>query len=257
MWSSLGYEEIQTEDGTPSLRSAASVDAEMMHHRGGALTESRLIYGRLVRPALEGSSEARFLSLGLGLGYNEALIAEEALRQKKSWRCVSYEADPVLIHAFRSYLQEELLSNEVGATYQRIFEKLHEGDRVREELARALQDGRWVLAPALEKDSKPPFAITAFLWDAFSQKTSPALWEESFLQDFFMRWSCPERAGLSTYACIGKLKRALRASGFTYEIREGFHGKRHSTFAWRGSGWMNRFAADFSRDESAPIPGIF
>jgi hypothetical protein len=232
-WADYGYEEIETSDGSPSLKSLAFAEAEVMHHRGGAFTESREIYGRLIRPCFE-SEGPRFLSLGLGLGYNEMLIAEEAVRRgSENWSCVSYEADPVLVEQLLAFLKGESMSSALASTYRKILQGMGEPEPVRASLLKALGENRWILQGPMSSTTVPPFSIHGFLWDAFSQKTSPELWEESFLTEFLGKYSAIDHAGLSTYACIGKLKRALKANGFTVTVCEGFAGKRNSTFAWR------------------------
>lgn len=231
-WADYGYEKVLTGDGSPSLKSLASPESEVMHHRGGALTESREIYGRLITPAF-GLAEPRFLSVGLGLGYNEILIAERSVQSGRPWACVSYEADPRLTGFFLDYLEGRLPEGEIRLTYDTIFKDIERPAEVRARLLEARAEGRWRIEGALTNDSVAPAGIHGFLWDAFSQKTSPELWREEFLTDFIARSADPAWAALTTYACIGKLKRALRANGFTVEIRGGFSGKRNSTFATR------------------------
>ncbi|MNL45541.1 bifunctional tRNA (mnm(5)s(2)U34)-methyltransferase/FAD-dependent cmnm(5)s(2)U34 oxidoreductase [compost metagenome] len=73
---------------------------------------------------------------------------------------------------------------------------------------------------------------SGILYDAFSSKTTPHLWEEEFLKSFFQ--CAAADAMVSTYACKATLKRALKDSGFEVIVREGFLGKRNSTLALRG-----------------------
>lgn len=105
-------------------------------------------------------------------------------------------------------------------------------DLIRRTLARMLIDGRWKLRPALDNQTKFSESFGCVCFDAFSSKTSPDLWTEEFLRDFFAK-TCETKCVLSTYACTGALKRALRAAGFELTIREGFASKRDSTFAVR------------------------
>lgn len=232
-WLQNGYELVSTRDGSPTLRALLSAGAEDMHHSGGAWSETRQIYGRLIAPAFEALEDPRFLSLGLGLGYNETLIAQHALKFKKPWSCVSYESDPVLIQAFKLALEDRHPAGEIQETYARIFGAIEEP--VKDELLGALAEGRWILEGALTPGGRPvpPFQVDAYLWDAFSQRTSPGLWEEPFLLEFFASSASRGWCGLSSYACVGSLKRALKACGFNVESLEGFHGKRNSTLAFR------------------------
>lgn len=232
-WRDHGYQEVLTADGSPSLKYGLSEAGEGMHHSGGAWSETRQIYGRLIGPVLA-LEKPRFLSLGLGLGYNEILIADEGLRQERdNWFCVSYEADPFLSRSLLAFLRGEGLGERQN-TYDRILSGVAEPGLVREALLRAHREQRWILQEALTPQTRAPFPVHGFLWDAFSQKTSPPLWSEEFLTVFLEETADSQAAGLSTYACIGSLKRALRKNGFTVRIEPGFQGKRHSTLAWRG-----------------------
>jgi tRNA U34 5-methylaminomethyl-2-thiouridine-forming methyltransferase MnmC len=71
------------------------------------------------------------------------------------------------------------------------------------------------------------------LFDAFSAKTSPDLWTEEFLVEFFNKATAGD-ALISTYASRTALKNALKRAGFLVEVREGFKGKRNSTLASKG-----------------------
>ena len=230
---SLTYEEILTQDGSPSLRMFGS-DGEPMHNRAGALSESRWIYGRLIEPVLNWNSP-RFLSLGLGLGYNEILICETALQKKQSWSCVSYEADAKLSENFLSYLERGSSGSKELEIYDKIFSFFENANEIRHSLFLAYTEKRWIVSTALERQTKTPFQINGFLWDAFSQKTSTELWEEDFLVEFLSRSRDRLACGFSTYACTGSLKRALKKAKFEIEICPGFAGKRNSTLAWKKS----------------------
>lgn len=103
------YELVQTEDGSPTFRDLQGANLESMHHRAGAYSETLEIYGRLVRFCLN-QGKTRFVSVGLGLGYNEILIAAEVLRidrQMANIQIRSFEADPFLRDSFVRYLTFE------------------------------------------------------------------------------------------------------------------------------------------------------
>lgn len=97
------------------------------------------------------------------------------------------------------------------------------------------KNGTWLLSGALASDTLPPQrgAANGVFWDAFSDKTSPELWDAAFLGDF-LSGACAERCILATYAAKGILRRALATAGFLCLPRGGFGGKRESTFAVRG-----------------------
>lgn len=246
-----------TADGSPSLRDLQSPTQEMMHHRGGALSESRYIYEPVIRESLARALEAgspfsckiRLVSLGLGLGYNEILCfmaeAESCARwtselDENLFEVHSYEKDPLLREEFRAWIEGR------ASIYTDLYESILtalEGELqsqgtsptdVRERLREALSQGRLHLMPALTHSDQLPEGIHVYLWDAFSRSTSPELWDEDFLKACLAkadaRW-----ARLSTYAQVGPLKRALKAQGFALHERPGFQGKRQSTLASRGS----------------------
>lgn len=244
-----------TADGSPSLRDLQSPTQEMMHHRGGALSESRYIYEPVIREALEWALEKgipsnhkiRVVSLGLGLGYNEILcfMAEvQGYGQRTNgtgenlFEVYSYEKDPRLREEFQSWIEGR--PSVYTDLYESILAALRAGlppgmpsIDVRGRLQEALSQGRLHLMPALIDSDQLPGGIHVYLWDAFSRSTSPELWDEDFLKACLAksdaRWS-----RLSTYAQVGPLKRALKAQGFTLHERPGFQGKRQSTLASRG-----------------------
>jgi len=85
------YKCFLTGDGSPTL--SMSPNWEPMHADEGAFTERQYLYQPLVEKAFKAVSEPVFLSLGLGIGYNELLIAFEALqRGRKPALIASYES---------------------------------------------------------------------------------------------------------------------------------------------------------------------
>lgn len=234
-WSELGYSVFITGDESPSLKPTLSEDSEMMHHRGGALAESRLIYGRVIHKCFEALKQPAFYSLGLGLGYNEALVAESAVHHGKVFKLVSDELDSNLIKMYLCFLRNELdPKSEIFKTYESYFKMLKVPlAELSETLLKAYDEKRWIIRGPLTKETSFPFRINGFFWDAFSQKTSPELWEEDFLIEFFKQNSDLQFAVLATYASVGKMKRALKINNYNVQVCEGFHGKRNSTYAER------------------------
>jgi tRNA U34 5-methylaminomethyl-2-thiouridine-forming methyltransferase MnmC len=96
----------------------------------------------------------------------------------------------------------------------------------------AQKSGTWKLEGALMPGFEIAQKYECIFYDAFSSKTSPHLWQESFLLDFFAK-ACAANCIVSTYACTGALKRALKASGFEVILLEGFLGKRNRTMGVR------------------------
>lgn len=242
-WSDIGFEIEITGDQSPSLRLLQAVDplkdrGESMHHSGGACAETLLIYGEPIRKILENIEQPHFLIVGLGLGYIELVIAREALLQGKSAGRVglitSYESVPELREFFFKWLHEDVagLSEEVWQVYDLVLAHVSKGTNLLPQDLKAflrthfksLNDIRQELSSSVRLESK----YHGILYDAFSSKTSPFLWEEEFLAKL-LREGTEERCLVSTYACKGSLKRALKSEGFEVVVREGFQGKRNST----------------------------
>lgn len=233
-WERWGWVPVLTGDGSFSLQLQDGENQELMHHRQGALSETRYIYGRLIDKLFNVNlSTVNFVSVGLGLGYNELLVAESS--QGQPFYLFSYEKDQNLATFFLQALGVLPASAEfqkVAGLYHHLFS--HFKDQTKEYLVRAFQEGRWVVAGALQAGQESPaVSIHGFLWDAFSRKTSPDLWEESFLTNWIGASANQEVSGLTTYACNGPLKRALKSLNFEIEELPGFQGKRLSTMAWR------------------------
>lgn len=210
-----------------------------MHHRGGAYSETQYIYGPAVRGAFQSLREPKILSVGLGAGYNEILTACEALRSNKGrdFYLQSFESDDFLREEFLRFIQgQDSLMEEVYRDICQRFE-ISVGE-VQNVLAEAHQDQRWRLQGALMTPDQIRELTHVYLWDAFSQKTSPALWTEEFLIRCLEQKN-PEGCWLGTYACNAALKSALKKQNLAVVIRPGFQGKRECT--WGLSGIFSSF----------------
>jgi tRNA U34 5-methylaminomethyl-2-thiouridine-forming methyltransferase MnmC len=230
-WKKHNYELVETSDQSPTLRWLASETQETMHHRGGAYSETQQIYGNPLRVSLTGGGRSA-VSVGLGLGYNEILVAIEALKNQVApgnFRLLSYESDPFL--HFLTWVQ----NTETEYVYDEIFQFFNESNKpeAKNWLRESFKLGAWKLEGALLEDFSLSETYELILYDAFSAKTSPHLWQEEFLSRFF-EVACSAKSQISTYACMGPLKRALRKNGFQLVIRDGFQSKRNSTLGIRG-----------------------
>jgi tRNA U34 5-methylaminomethyl-2-thiouridine-forming methyltransferase MnmC len=235
-WIPQGYKLVATEDGSPSLCWINSETTETMHHRGGAYAETQQIYGSAVRRAFAEvkDDEVAFLSLGLGMGYNEILVALESVRSQKTFKLISYEADTFLVERFLAWVNS-VDANPVYPFVAQLFSSdAVEIEKVKIALRTALQNKQWIICGALvDQFQAPPFLVHCVLYDAFSSKTSPHLWIEEFLNRFLQSFAAADCI-FSTYACIGTLKRALKSQNFKLTIRDGFFGKRNSTLGEKG-----------------------
>lgn len=247
-WSDIGFEIERTGDGSPSLRLLTSVDpdkfrGESMHHSGGACAETLLIYGRPVKHILQVVNKPSFLIVGLGLGYIEMAISREALllglSSQKVGVITSYESVPELREFFYNWIwdHKEVLSREVCEVYDSAAEKIVQETSVTvAELKSFLQEKFQTLSDlqgALSDDAVFPTKYHGILYDAFSSKTTPFLWEQNFLEKV-LATGAAEQCQFSTYACRVSLKKALADQGFDVVVREGFQGKRNSTLGLKG-----------------------
>jgi hypothetical protein len=235
-----------TADGSPTVRivvdSAQGALSEAMHSLKGAFSETVYIYGEAIETSLKREFSPAVLSMGLGLGYVELLAAALFLKSGvlASARGVSYEIVPELRAWFQAWLLGDDASG-VPAEFQNAYSEIlhrvsaHVGSNageVRDALKMLVGDRRWLIKDALGAETEFNQRFTCICFDAFSAKTSPVLWKEEFLKSF-LKNAAEESCVLSTYACTGTLKRALRDSGFKLDIRTGFASKRDSTFAVR------------------------
>lgn len=224
------FKQFTTADGSPTISTAPSW--ERMHAEEGAFTERQLIYQPLVENVFDSVKEPVFLSMGLGIGYNEFIIAFESLKSAQTPALIiSYESVGSLRENFAAWLKEE--KSDLAPVYNQIIE-IYAGKYKRESadaktlLLKWLNEGRLKLLGAIE-DYEPPVSH-GILFDAFSPKSCPQLWEPEFLDVFFEKSSAP-LCYVATHACNTPLKQALKKNGFTLDINKGFGRKRESLSA--------------------------
>jgi hypothetical protein len=227
------FKNIITADQSPSL--SLPPTWEPMHSLEGAFSETQYIYQPTIALAFENVANPAILSLGLGLGYNEILVACEALKNDKLPAVVrSFELVPELRECFVAWISDQpSVLNNVYETILKLYAEKY--SFTAESIKTCLQN---LLEKQILKIEGPVTLQTdlsemnALLFDAFCAKTSPDLWTPEFLHSFFKR-TAGTPCFMSTYACTGELKRALLAAGFEVEKRKGFAYKRESTFAKR------------------------
>lgn len=235
-----------TLDGSPTLRIGSPGSEELseaMHSLKGAFSETLYIYGSAIKTAFEKGFSPHILSMGLGLGYVEILAAGLALKFKDSvdngeLRIESFESLPELRdHLISWLLDEESCPSDFAAAYNEILRRTCEetaasSDELKGFLKLLYTTERWKIRAALTHETEFNTRFGCICFDAFSSKSTPEVWGEAFLKGFLEK-TADRTCVLSTYACTGNLKRALRDAGFAVEIRPGFSSKRDSTFAVR------------------------
>jgi tRNA U34 5-methylaminomethyl-2-thiouridine-forming methyltransferase MnmC len=233
------FEVVETADGSPSLVIANDAGrSEKMHHTAGALAESIYIYHSAVVDTLDRGWPLRALSLGLGLGYNELLLAAEAVKRQlrpDSVAIFSFESEPFLIASLRAWVLAD--SSPFANLYEKILALTAKqlqvnGSAVKNWLKQSLDERLWQLRNSYPDDAANVTNVTCVFYDAFSNKMSPELWDENILTAMLDR-ICAANCVFSTYAVTGNLKRALKRSGFVLSDRVGYAGKRGSTYAIR------------------------
>lgn len=197
--------------------------------------------------------EMVIMSLGFGVGYNELLVADWILRNRfreDQIKLYSYEKEKFLYEDFNLWLEN--MKSPLGEVFDLILEKLFSNDGIgnsvetgkekssqlqkKEEIKKTLwslkQKNQWIQESALIPpfESKEKFHL--FLFDAFSNKTTPELWDNTFLDTLFQK-NTATPCVFSTYACRGDLKRVLQKNEFQFQKRLGFKGKRDATLAFK------------------------
>jgi hypothetical protein len=239
------FQFVKTEDGSLTARIGAPGTpmedcSEAMHSLRGAFSETVYIYGSAIQKAADDGMAEPVLSMGLGLGYVELLAAAIALKAGRNVRGESFEIVPELREYFQAWLCDTgELPADFAVAYDSILKRTAESirvdaDHLRQSFADAVATGDWLIRDELTAETTFSTKFGCICFDAFSSKTTPNLWTEEFLQEFLKKTSASQCV-LSTYACTGALKRALKSEGFEVKIREGFSSKRDSTFATRNS----------------------
>lgn len=239
-WQDLGFKVENTSDGSPTLRLMdKDLLGESMHHSGGAYEETDLIYGHPIRETFAAIPSPSMLSVGMGLGYVELVIAREAIKHNQSFQLLTYESVSELVLFFLNWLNDSnSLDQQVKETYDLVLKyvcpevSIHK--QIKQTLLKAYENKDWQIMHKLAASSIHEFSAHCVCYDAFSSKTNPELWDEGFLIEFIQK-STATNCLFSTYASKGSLKRALKHNHFMVFNREGFKGKRNSTLAFRGN----------------------
>jgi tRNA U34 5-methylaminomethyl-2-thiouridine-forming methyltransferase MnmC len=236
-WKYHQFEKVLTEDQSPTLRWLASDNQETMHHRGGAYTETQKIYGDPLRWTIEFGGRSA-ISVGLGLGYNEIMVASEAIRAAlppSEFHLLSFESEAILREQFVGWTLGEAVDGIYDEVWKFFSERPGSPDKkeVQNWLKESLQHKSWLVKEALTPEFQVDRQYEIIFYDAFSSKTSPHLWDEEFLLKF---WKAATDCNclVTTYACTGSLKRSLKAEGFELALPTGFNSKRRRTMGCRG-----------------------
>ena len=229
-----------TQDGSPTLYwTNPDLSAEMMHHSGGAVSESFFIYDGALQEVLRRPRwRVAITSVGLGLAYNELIAIGRLLQTPRpDWTMISYESVAELRLGCSEWLEQSRNENPLHQTLdlvlRHVAQRLELPDALLKQAARAaLLQGQWQLRGAFPEAIPPLSESTCVFYDAFSKKMNAHLWDEEKLVQS-LRAVVPGPAVFATYAATGSLHRALHTLGFCLIRKVGFAGKRESTLAIR------------------------
>lgn len=243
----FSYTSTQTADGSPSLivsdlAQQNMLKPETMHSRHGALTESLYIYYENANSAYQKGLPYHYLSVGLGLGYNEALVSALILNQKvelNKVQILSFESDAVIRESYRAWL----INDEIDPFWQKAFDEVLEKVglhfslstyNLKNILFELFQSSQFIIEKDLTQFdlASAQYKYSSIFYDAYSNQATPILWSEEFLTRFINKLA-EQKCIFTTYAATGALNRSLKANNFTLAKRKGFQFKRESTWAER------------------------
>lgn len=236
-----------TADGSPTLR---PVDGESMHHSAGAASETEYIYGFAIDKwiefqKLEGkkieTESGAILVVGFGLGYIEILMAIKWCfiykLPKQNLSISSYEKINIYYELFNRWLttnltQTDSIYDQIVRVLISLFGKDYEWIQVadvKDVLLGWLDSGTWKQKGELDRSEFNEDGYQIIQYDAYSSKTNSELWSPELLKKILINQK-ESNVVFSTYACTGVLKKVANDVGWSFSKRDGFKGKRNSTF---------------------------
>jgi len=216
-----------TADGSNTLYNEEI--GEHYHSKHGALQESKHVFINAgLKFASDGKSEISVLEVGFGTGLNFILSAEYCTEHHIKLDYTSIEAFPLTTEMLNQTGYSEYVSSKTWTDFISNYEK-------------SLKS-RQTLSPLCELEI-PHITLVQFgtekrfdviYYDAFSVQHQPEMWSDEIIAH---ACSFLKPGGtFVTYAITGKLKRALKACGFTIEKLLGAPGKREMLRATKVGG---------------------
>ncbi|SMD00906.1 tRNA (5-methylaminomethyl-2-thiouridine)(34)-methyltransferase MnmD [Pedobacter africanus] len=208
-----------TADGSNTLYNEAI--GEHYHSKHGALQESKHVFieaGLKHATALLPGKEISILEVGFGTGLNFLLTAAWGVEQQVPIKYTALEAFPLTIEelestGYQQYVPAQLWNGLV----------LNYGKALQQSVNIVPQQQLRIMHTYLHRyETNMQFDL--IYYDAFSVQHQPDMWTDEIIAH-----TCKflKPGGIFvTYAITGKLKRALKASGFTIEKLPGAPGKR-------------------------------
>jgi len=206
-----------TADGSNTLYNEEI--GEHYHSKHGALQESKHVFINAgLKFASEWKSEISVLEVGFGTGLNFILSYEYCAKNNINLNYTSIEAFPLTTDILHQTGYSHYVSGEIWISFISNYEKSLKSTQT--------------LSPLCELEI-PHTTLAKFYtyrrfdviyYDAFSVQHQPEMWSDEIIAH---ACSFLKPGGtFVTYAITGKLKRALKACGFTIEKLPGAPGKR-------------------------------
>ncbi|MEA3496694.1 MAG: tRNA (5-methylaminomethyl-2-thiouridine)(34)-methyltransferase MnmD [Bacteroidota bacterium] len=215
---------IKTEDGSHTLYVPEL--GEHYHSIHGAVQESLHIFINAgLRYLNNNSNKINILEIGFGTGLNALLTFMESEKNNQEINYTSIEAFPLEEEIYQKINYSGLFQDKNIST---AFLKMHRvGWNKFENITKKFALKK--IHQKIEDVIFPKKEYNLVYFDAFAPNVQPNLW----IEDIFIKIakSMKKNGILTTYSAKGKVKRALKTSGFTVENIPGPPGKREITRA--------------------------
>ncbi|MBN1650103.1 MAG: tRNA (5-methylaminomethyl-2-thiouridine)(34)-methyltransferase MnmD [Bacteroidales bacterium] len=214
-----------TEDGSTTLELIGK--DENFHSTHGAIQESEHIFIKngLLKKAQE-RKEISIFEMGFGTGLNALLSGLFAIKNDIQLNYFSIEAYPIELELIEMLNFSERL--ELSIELERQFNALHLSNwHQRIEINPNFSFEKRKIK--LEDFKFPKEAFDLVYFDAFNPDLQPELWTEEIFRKIYQ--AMKPQGILMTYSAKGKVKRALKAAGFSLNALPGPPGKREITQA--------------------------
>ncbi|RNL54495.1 tRNA (5-methylaminomethyl-2-thiouridine)(34)-methyltransferase MnmD [Pedobacter jejuensis] len=206
-----------TADGSNTLYNETI--GEHYHSKHGALQESKHVFiDAGLKFASVGKAEISILEVGFGTGLNFILSFEYCTLNNIKLDYTSIEAFPLTIDVIKQTRYSEYVSEQTWKGFISNYESALKTEQTISPIC-DLEIPHTTLAD-FETDKK----FDVIYYDAFSVQHQPEMWSDEIIAH---ACSFLKPGGtFVTYAITGKLKRAVKANGFTIEKLPGAPGKR-------------------------------
>ncbi|WP_028297879.1 tRNA (5-methylaminomethyl-2-thiouridine)(34)-methyltransferase MnmD [Olivibacter sitiensis] len=211
---------VVTGDGSKTLYHAEI--GEHYHSRHGAVQESRHVFleaGLKDFLKQSGAKELSVLEVGFGTGLNFLLSAQYTIEHSISFQYKGIEAYPLPIETIGQTGYDTLVSPALWEHFMTHYSQAQHG-----EIPWPGARLSWEIAHSTLLDFHSTKRFDVVYFDAFAAVHQPEMWNDEALAHVaeFLR----PQGLFVTYAITGKLKRSLKALGFTIEKLPGAPGKR-------------------------------